>query len=692
MDRTRAVAAQRLFWLVLAIGMALTSVAHAWWDDAWPLRKRITVDTTAVTPPVDGAIERIPLLVRLSDPAFPFFRAHENGIDIRFVTADDAETPVTFHIEKYDALQGIGLVWLDGRDIQPGTTQDLWVYYGNPEAAAVGNPAQTFDADTVLVYHFSELGEPPLDSTEYGNHAATPGLASPAGQIGNAAKFDGATTIEIPATQWLSFPDGAPLTVSMWLKVDEGRENAIVLSRRFGSASFLIGVDGATPFVEIGRPDGPIRIVSDVPLAPGAWQHVAVTGAEDEVSLYVDGQPTATVTATFPGIGGPITLGGDPFAPAPRVAAAPADVAAAPAEVNDATAEPSPETPEADTAAAEPATSEAGDPTTAPPATAATPSPTTQPAQATPSTTGFVGEIDELRIARVARTPTEIAGMVASEGTETGLVTLAVEEESSSWLTGYFAIILKSVTFDGWVVIAILFVMAVISWVVMYAKGVFVSRQDKANDVFRATFEKVANDLDLLETMDPDQLLGGGQELPAKTKRKLRSSSLYRLYSSGCLELRGRVNRRSRQQADAQSGLILSPQMLAAVRARIDGRMVMESQKLNRMMVMLTIAISGGPFLGLFGTCIGVMITFAGIAAVGEVNINAIAPGVAAALTATVAGLAVAIPALFGYNYLLTRIKTVQADMQVFIDEFVTRLAETFAPDRYANDDRIAAE
>ncbi len=79
-------------------------------------------------------------------------------------------------------------------------------------------------------------------------------------------------------------------------------------------------------------------------------------------------------------------------------------------------------------------------------------------------------------------------------------------------------------------------------------------------------------------------------------------------------------------------------------------------------MVLLTIAISGGPFLGLLGTVIGVMITFAGVAAAGDVNVNAIAPGIAAALVATIAGLAVAIPALFGYNWLITRIKVVSSN------------------------------
>jgi biopolymer transport protein ExbB len=58
--------------------------------------------------------------------------------------------------------------------------------------------------------------------------------------------------------------------------------------------------------------------------------------------------------------------------------------------------------------------------------------------------------------------------------------------------------------------------------------------------------------------------------------------------------------------------------------------------------------------------------------------VNAIAPGIAAALAATVAGLVVAIPALFGYNYLVSRLKDVGSDMQVFIDEFVTKVAEYY--------------
>jgi biopolymer transport protein ExbB len=58
--------------------------------------------------------------------------------------------------------------------------------------------------------------------------------------------------------------------------------------------------------------------------------------------------------------------------------------------------------------------------------------------------------------------------------------------------------------------------------------------------------------------------------------------------------------------------------------------------------------------------------------------VNSIAPGIASALLATVAGLVVAIPALFIYSYLNSRIKVVSTNMHLFIDEFVTKMAEFY--------------
>ena len=139
-------------------------------------------------------------------------------------------------------------------------------------------------------------------------------------------------------------------------------------------------------------------------------------------------------------------------------------------------------------------------------------------------------------------------------------------------------------------------------------------------------------------------------------------------------------HRLSADQAAGNGGKkAISGRSIEAIRASLDGGLVRESQRLSSQMVLLTIAISGGPFLGLLGTVVGVMITFAAVAQAGDVNVNAIAPGIAAALAATVAGLGVAIPSLFGYNYLVTQIKSATSDMHVFIDEFMTKLAEFYS-------------
>jgi len=158
----------------------------------------------------------------------------------------------------------------------------------------------------------------------------------------------------------------------------------------------------------------------------------------------------------------------------------------------------------------------------------------------------------------------------------------------------------------------------------------------------------------------------------------MHAAPLYKMFELGGDEIRRRFF-----GSNAAGHRTLSPQSIEAIRAVLDSGFVQEVQRLNKMMVMLTIAISGGPFLGLLGTVVGVMITFAAIAATGDVNVNAIAPGIAAALVATVAGLGVAIPALFGYNYLITRIKDMTSEMQVFVDEFITKMAESYHPESY---------
>ena len=83
------------------------------------------------------------------------------------------------------------------------------------------------------------------------------------------------------------------------------------------------------------------------------------------------------------------------------------------------------------------------------------------------------------------------------------------------------------------------------------------------------------------------------------------------------------------------------------------------------------------PLLGLLGTVLGMIDIFSAFMGSNMANASVLAGGIAKALITTAAGLFVAIPALFGYNYLAARIKNISSDMGIFVDEFVTRVAET---------------
>lgn len=294
---------------------------------------------------------------------------------------------------------------------------------------------------------------------------------------------------------------------------------------------------------------------------------------------------------------------------------------------------------------------------------------------------GLIGEMDEVQVSGTARQPEWVKASALSQGQESILTVYGADAQKEGEKVNYFASTMKNVTPDGWVVIIILSVMFIISMIIMIGKAIYLNRVKKANAAFVKEFERLKGDptsLDREEDQDGDEALSESPFMPhlGETKDAFKYSSIYRLYHHGVQEMTGRVGLNSK---GAQSKDVLSPQAIASIHAAMDATLVRMTQRMQSQMVLLTIAISGGPFLGLLGTVVGVMITFAAIAASGDVNVNAIAPGIAAALAATVAGLGVAIPSLFGYNWLNTKIKEINADMRVFVDEFVTRIAEHYS-------------
>jgi biopolymer transport protein ExbB len=287
---------------------------------------------------------------------------------------------------------------------------------------------------------------------------------------------------------------------------------------------------------------------------------------------------------------------------------------------------------------------------------------------------GLVGKIDEIQVSGMARSESWLGAQVQSQG-EQGMLLVQGEEQTTDTSEGpnYFKATLQNLTVDGWVVVGICVLMFFVAFWVMGKKLVLLNRMERTNRGFNEEFGKVTRSL--LELGENAKAHALALDSLSTRNDDFSNSSLHRIYKVGVTELKSRFPAVS----DGHHAFpVISNQSINAVRASLDAQLTRERHGLDKGMVLLTIAISGGPFLGLLGTVVGVMITFAAIAAAGDVNVNAIAPGIAAALVATVAGLGVAIPALFGYNYLQTRIKGIGADMNVFVDEFVTKMAENY--------------
>ncbi|TKW78329.1 MAG: DUF2341 domain-containing protein, partial [Bradyrhizobium icense] len=555
--------------LVLAVGTAAlwSQPASAWWNDQWTMRKKITLDTSASGASISDPIGASALLVRLHVGNFRFGSAKEDGGDLRFIASDD-KTPLKHHVEKYDSLLGEALIWVGVPDLKPGAKTDIFLYYGNPKVPAAVDAKGTYDPDTVLVYHFNDRGAPAQDASAWANGAQTALPGADGAIIGQGARLDGQNAATLPNSPSLVVAEAGELTWSVWFKMASPQPRSVLYSRREGANALLVGLDNGVPFVEVTNAGNVQRSGEGATVPPATWHHLAVIAKAGQITLYLDGNQFSTLAAALPTMTGLASVGRDGGAPA--------------SASQDAAGTSSPSAP-ADSSSPQP-----------PSADAATPSASTVPAA---GSAGFVGDIDEMQIAKVARPAGFIKLAAIGQGPDNGkLISFSVDEETASWLSGYFAVILKSVTLDGWVVIGLLAIMAVISWVVMVEKVSLLNRTAKGNKLFLKHFREAGSDLDSILQVDADESTATlGARLEQKARKIMHASPLYRMFDVGAEEIRRRFSGSGGHRT-------LSPQSIEAIRAALDSGFVQEVQRLNKMMVMLTIAISGGPFLGLLGT------------------------------------------------------------------------------------------
>ena len=211
---------------------------------------------------------------------------------------------------------------------------------------------------------------------------------------------------------------------------------------------------------------------------------------------------------------------------------------------------------------------------------------------------------------------------------------------------------LQHLTIEGEVTAVALTLLSLISWTVIIGKLFALRRQEKRADRFYERFAKLD---------DPFELIGKDKEF--------EGAPPFSIYDYACREMQRLLDQFAPREKTNGSGRRAPARVLPRVRAAMERGLGDEIARLDSGMVILALSVSGGPFIGLFGTVFGVMETFAGVGQAGEANFAVVAPGVAGALLNTVLGLLVAIPALFAFNMLQRRIGNLQTDMSSFASE-----------------------
>lgn len=203
-------------------------------------------------------------------------------------------------------------------------------------------------------------------------------------------------------------------------------------------------------------------------------------------------------------------------------------------------------------------------------------------------------------------------------------------------------------------VLALLVVLSLVSWTIIFAKWRELARVRRSSGVFLAHVEG-AHSL---------------EDVAAQARRE-QANPFARVFDRAERFL---SDTRPAMGATTERSARFSASQVEALRLVLDSQTDAERDRLAHFVPWLATIGSASPLIGLFGTVLGIIQSFVGIATQGSGNVASVAPGVAAALTATAAALAVAIPAVFGYNIFAARLNQLEGQLEGFGSELIAML------------------
>ncbi len=191
-------------------------------------------------------------------------------------------------------------------------------------------------------------------------------------------------------------------------------------------------------------------------------------------------------------------------------------------------------------------------------------------------------------------------------------------------------------------VLVVLVLLSAISWAIIVYKYRELSGADEDSEAFLEVYHEKPLDLAYQAARDLDR------------------SPLVMIFLATCADLKADPSRDIEQRR-----IVKRMSWMAAT----------EAHRLERGLAFLATTGNSAPFIGLFGTVIGIIQAFQGIAAAGSASLAVVAPGIAEALIATAVGLVAAIPASIFFNVFAARIDEIRAAIELFQEEFAEDLA-----------------
>ncbi|MBI3380905.1 protein TolQ [Aquabacterium sp.] len=217
------------------------------------------------------------------------------------------------------------------------------------------------------------------------------------------------------------------------------------------------------------------------------------------------------------------------------------------------------------------------------------------------------------------------------------------------------------------IVLALLLVVSLASWSVIFSKLIGLKRVRTDNDEFDREFWAGRT----LQELYQDAQRGEGPPSPQE-----------RIFAAGMREF---MKLRERRVADV-------PTLLDGARRAMRASFHREMDVIEARLDFLGSVGSVSPYIGLFGTVWGIMHAFTGLSNMQQVTLATVAPGIAEALVATAIGLFAAIPAVLAYNRLARDIDRIAIQMESFMEEFSNILARNAAPANPADAGRSAPQ